>query len=415
MSIDQYTTGFIKRSQHKIAKLKRKLEALSIAEKRLEKEERKVKQSTTKAAQEVKMVLSVESVAKSTMAVLLVIGGVYVLDMIRDVIILFLVALFLAATFNPSVDNLERKGLPRWLGIIVMYVLVLGAFVLLFSNLVPIIATQIEQLAYSLRDMILGIVNGDAVDSWIMARLHPFASQIWQNVDQAQLIGTATSSLRDLSSHLTSFAGNAIGAVFTVFNGIFNLLLVLIITFFMVVNRKHTSDFFHSLFPHKYSGYISMKMRDISQKIGEWVRGQIILALAMAALTFIVFSVLGLNYALTLSMLSGLGEFIPYLGPFITFASAALIALNQDPVLLLWLIFAYMIVQFIESNILVPLILGHSVGLNPVVVLFALLCGATIGVHVGGSVALGLVGMIIAIPTANIITLFLEEYTVKNK
>ena len=146
----------------------------------------------------------------------------------------------------------------------------------------------------------------------------------------------------------------------------------------MVVSSKHTSNFFHSLFPHKYSAYISVKSKQISIRIGEWIRGQMLLAIVMGVLTFTIFKIIGINYALTLGMVSALAEFVPYLGPLITFGSATLIALNQDPVLMFWLIPAYAILQFLEGNILVPLIVGRSVGLNPIVVLFSLLSGATI-------------------------------------
>ena len=136
----------------------------------------------------------------------------------------------------------------------------------------------------------------------------------------------------------------------------------------------------------------------------------------MGLLTFIVFSIIGLKYALTLAMVSAMAEFIPYLGPLITFFSAALIALNQDPMLLIYLVPAYAVMQFLEGNIMVPLIVGKSVGLNPVVILFALLSGATIGIKLGdGSIALGLIGMIIAVPVANIISIFVQDYTEKIK
>jgi len=140
-----------------------------------------------------------------------------------------------------------------------------------------------------------------------------------------------------------------------------------------------------------------------------------LLALCMGILVFIVFSIVGLDYALTLACVAAIAEFVPYLGPVVTFASAALIALNQNPVLVLWLIPIYAALQFVEGNIMVPLIVGKSVGLNPVIVIFSLLTGATLGAQLGGSAALGLVGMIIAIPVANIVSIFVEEYIAKNK
>jgi predicted PurR-regulated permease PerM len=408
--------SFLEKSQRRINDLRKKLQVLANKERTLEEEEKVLLQRTkTPPGKEVRIVLSVESVVKATIAIFLLIALVQVLGMIKSIIIIFLVALFLSATINPAVDKLAHHKVPRPLGVIIIYILVIGVFVVMFSNLVPIIAEQIGQLALGVRDMVQNLLTNPNPDSWFMRQIQPFADQIWRNVDQAELISQISNTLKGIASQLTNFAGNAIGAIFTIFNGIFNLLLVLIVTFFMVVNSQHTSNFFHSLFPHKYSAYISLKSKQISTRIGEWIRGQLLLALAMGVLTFVVFSVIGLNYALTLALLSALAEFIPYLGPLITFTSAALIALNQDPILLLWLIPAYAIMQFLEGNILVPLIVGRSVGLNPIIVIFALLSGATIGVKVGGSFGLGLVGMIIAVPTANIISLFVEDYTGKRK
>lgn len=407
-------SSFLKRSQSKIQELKKKLEDLS--------DKRKSTMKPTPPPslppsdiKEVKVTISVASVVKATIAIFLLMGLVNVLGTIKGIIILFLVALFLSATFNPAVDRMEKYRIPRPLSIILLYILVIGIFVIMFTNLVPIIADQIGQLARGVREMIQNLMTGKNSDSWIIQKVQPYANQLWQNVDQAQVISSVSKTLTDVASGLTGFAGNAIGAIFSVFNGIFNLLMVLIITFLMVVNSKDNSNFFQSLFPHRYSSYITHKFEQISIRMGEWIRGQLLLALAMGTLTFIFFSIIGLNYALTLALLSALAEFIPFLGPIITFGSALLIAFNQDPVLVLWLIPAYIILQFLEGNVLVPLIVGRSVGLNPVVVIFALLCGATIGGAIGGSFGLALVGMIIAVPVANIISLFVEDYTVKNK
>lgn len=413
--LNRSTKIFLKKSQKKINELRNKLDRLRLSEQKLEKDEKKLKKIISDPKNEVRVVISVDSVVRATIAIFLLFALVYILGIIKSIIIIFLVALFLAAAFNPAIDKLEKYHIPRPLGIIAMYIIVLGIFVVMITSLVPIIAEQIASLAVSVKDIIYTIVNGGNTDSWIISKIQPVANQIWESVDQTQVTNYLTTSLSDLASRLTNFAGNAIGAVFAIFNGLFNMLLVLIITFFMVVSSKNTSNFFHSLFPHKYSGYISEKSKQISIRIGEWIRGQVLLAIVMGIISYIVFSIMGLNYALTLSMVSALAEFIPYLGPLITFVSAALIALNQDPVLLLWLIPIYIILQFLEGNILIPLIVGRSVGLNPIVVLFALLCGATIGYSVDGSIGLGLVGMIIAVPLANIISMFVSDYTEKNK
>ena len=418
MNLEKYLNknarNFFKNSQKKINELKKKIQELSKREEKIESDVH-LKKEEKGNKQEIKVYLSVESVVKSTIAILLILGLAYLLQIMKEIIIIFFFALFLSAAFNPAVDKLEKYKIPRWLGIIIMYIVVLGALVVMFTSLIPIIADQVSSLAISIRDMILNLVNTQNTDSWFMSKIQPFVNQVWESVDQKEILAQITNTLKDLGSTLGNVAGNAIGAIFAVFNGLLNTILVLIITFFMVVDSKNTSNFFHSLFPSRYSRYITEKTKQISQRIGEWVRGQIMLALLMGLISFIVFSILGLHYALTLSFVSALAEFVPYLGPFITFLSASLIALNQDPALMLWLIPVYAILQFLEGNILVPLIVGRSVGLNPIIVLFSLLAGATIGVKLGGSVALGLVGMIISVPIANIISIFVEEYTEKNK
>ncbi len=407
--------SFFQKSQKKINELKKTLQSLTMQEKKLEKEGQTLVKTIKKPKQEVRVTLSIDSIVKATLAIFGLIALAYLLFYLKSIIIIFLVALFLSAAFNPAVDFLNKFKIPRPLGILIMFIIVLGVIILIFTSLVPVIASQVSDLAISIKGYIQNIVTGKSSDSWIIKRIQPMLNQVWQNVDQTQIINSLTSGLKELGSQLTNFAGNAIGAIFTIFNGLFNLILVLILTFFMVVNKKHSSDFFHSLFPHKYSGYISSKSKEISSRIGAWIRGQVLLALAMGILTFIIFSVIGLNYALTLAMVSALGEFLPYLGPFITFFSAALIALNQDPVLVLWLIPSYFVIQFLEGNIMVPLIVGRSVGLNPIIILFALLSGATLGAKLGGSMALGIIGMVIAVPIANIISIFVEDYTSSNK
>ncbi len=408
--------GLIKTYRDKLSRLKKALEAINKQEGIIT-EESIPHAGVRKEAkpQEMRVSLSIESVVKATFAIAGIMGLIYLLGYLKDVIILFLVALFLAAAFGPAVDRLERMHLPRWLAILVTYVLVLGLFVIVFTSLVPVIADQIGTLAGSFKDILQNLLNPQNTESWIVGKLQGLANQVWKNVDQAQLVGGVSEALRNVAANLGTFAGNAIGAIFTLFNGLFNLVLVLIISFFMIIDKKLTGDFFRSLFPHKYSAYIEATGKEISVRIGNWIRGQFFLAFAMGILTFIAFTVIGINYALTLAMVSAIGEFIPYLGPLITFVSALLIAANQDPALVLWLLPAYAVVQFIESNIMVPLIVGKTVGLNPIVVLFALLCGAALGTQLGGSYALGLLGMILAVPVANILSIFVEEYTEKNK
>lgn len=408
-------TDWLKRSQKTFDTLKWKIRKLAESSNPEEEEEKAIRDRQKKEIPEVRISFSIENIIKASFAVMGVIGLVYILGWLKSILILFVVALFLSAAFGPSVDRLERLRVPRGLGILLMYLIVLGIVVAMFSSLIPLIANEISELGLSIKDMIQSILNAEKPDSWVMSQLQPFLSEIWKNVDQTEMVNNLTNSLNDIATQLTGFAGNALGAIFSIFNGIFNLFLVLIVSFFMILHKEDTSHFFNSLFPSRHSAYINAKLHQVNVRIGKWVRGQVLLAISMGLLTLVIFWIIGIKYALTLALLSGIAEFIPYLGPLITFGSALLIALNQDPILALWLIPAYFVIQFIEGNIFVPLIIGKSVGLNPIVILFAMLAGASIGTQLGGSFVMGLLGMMMAVPTANIVSIFIEDYTEKNK
>lgn len=419
MAIKKYidrSQEILKKSQERIAKMKKKIESLKGEEKDLKNKQETLKQAVENGEKHVNIHISFSSVVKATIGVLLVIGLAQILGIIQGIIILFLVALFLSATLSRPVDWLEDRKVPRSLGVLIMYIFILGFLALVFSLLGPLIADQVTTLAGSISDIVQNVFLNENTESWIVDRLQPFLSQIGEGLDQKELIASATDALSNLGNTLTEFAGRGISAIFSIFNGIANFVLVLVITFFMTLNSHDSSDFFHSLFPKRYSTYINEKTRAISIRIGEWVRGQVILALIMGTITFVAFRLIGLEYALTIAVIAALAEFLPYLGPIITYALAALIAVNDSLLMLLLVTIIQLISQFLENNILVPLIMGKSVGLSPVTILFSLFSGAAIGFQLGGeSLGMGLVGMIVAVPVANIISIFIEDYTQKNK
>ncbi len=411
----KHSQRLLQESQRKLEEIKEKIYALKAGEEQPMPTDRQEEPSGKNGSEkDISISLSFSSAIKATLGVLLTLGLAQGLDIIKKPIILFLVALFFSSALQPSVDWLEKRKIPRAAGVLIMYLLVIGVLTLLFSLLVPIVGEQIKSLGGSIKDMIVNVANGSTGNSWLAEKIRPVLSRLWENVDQEQLIGTLTNTLQTVGTQFTSFAGNAFGAVKTVFSGVMNVILVIIVTFFMTISSHSSSSFFHSLFPKKYSGYISAKSKEVSYRMGEWIQGQLILAFLMGLLTFTVFGLIGVKYALTLAMIAALAEFIPYLGPLVTLISASLIAVNQSPIMLLWVAIGYAFIQFVESNILVPLVMGRSVGMNPVVVMFSLLAGASLGNHFGGT-GMGLVGMIISVPVANIVSIFVEDYTQKNK
>jgi len=384
----------------------------------LKAEQQKRKKETVKLTKEIESVkkkqsehviveFSMTSVAKATLVIIGLLVLAWLLYETRQILILFFVALFFAAALDGVVDQLEEKKIPRSISILGIYILTLGVLIGFVSTLAPLIASQTLELALNIRDLITNLVQGDKL--WSL----PFTEKLQQitvdflaDADQETLINNLQGALEQVGAQLQNITGNTFAAIKSLFDGLFNLLLVMVLTFFMVVDEKAIEAFFISLFPSRHGRYIIAKTEAVKEKFGYWLRGQIKLMCAMTVLTYIVLSILGVDYALTLAILAGLTELLPVVGPLIAAAPALLIGLNESLMFAFWILIAYIIIQQIEGNILVPWIMNKAVGLSPLVIIVVMLIGYQF---------LGIMGIIISVPLATAISIFINDYARREK
>ena len=312
--------------------------------------------------------------------VLLLLIFVYV---IRDILLLIFVSMVLAAAFNPWVDAMKRKGLPRPLGIILIYVVSISVFVFAFVMMIPPIVEQLTQLYTSFPSL-----------------LHNFASVL----DSFQSSSIKDSLQQSIGGSLNTFQpSQAVTGVFSVISnfigGLFGIFLVLVMTFYMVVKEDNVGALVKTFSPKKYEKFFLNILRDISKKMGLWLRGQLILGLIVGVMVYIPLKILGIQYALVLAVLSGVTELIPFVGPWIGAVPGILIAFVQAPILGLAAGVVYIVVQQLENNLIVPKLMSKVVGLSPLVVIVALLIGVKIA---------GMLGALMAVPAALIISTLLN-------
>jgi predicted PurR-regulated permease PerM len=129
----------------------------------------------------------------------------------------------------------------------------------------------------------------------------------------------------------------------------------------------------------------------MQEKIGRWLRGQLLLSLIIFLMTYAGLTILGVRYALVLALFAGVTELIPYIGPFIGLVPALFIALTQSPIVALGVLVLYIIIQQLENYVIVPKVMQRAVGLNPIVIIVAMLVGAKMA---------GILGIILAVPVA---------------
>lgn len=354
--------------------------------------------------------ISAGTMAKFIVITLLLLLLAAFLYEIRDILIIFFVSLLFAAALDPMVDALERRKIPRALGVVIIYIAVLLLLGLVVSNLLPIVANEVSQLATKAQDFVSNILKGDTPLPAFLERFRPVLKRYLEGVDISQ-VGNYKDVLLNIANKLSDVAGNVFNAVIVIFNGFFNTILVLVITFLMTVDEKGIDKFILSLFPARHALYIKQKSDAIKEKMGYWLRGQIVLCIVVGLLVYIGFFIIGLftknvEYAATIALVAGFTELIPYVGPFLAWLIALPIVANQSLMLIVWMTLLMYIVQVLENNVIVPIVMHRATGISPIFVMFAMLVGFSF---------LGILGMILAVPVATAVSIFVKDYAEKEK
>lgn len=361
--------------------------------------------------EEVRIALSVGSVAKATLVILGILVGAWVLYILLDKIILLLLALFVAAIIDPGVAMLERWNVPRGVGILLHYLIALGLFIFLLVSLIPIIADQLQEIARLISAAAEVFFRDPSVSLPLLTpEMNKNLSELIRATFENLSIDKFSDALETLGQSMASFAGGSVLLAtkvgLSVIQFFARLIVVLVLAFFIQIEKENIRLWFRSFFPTEYRRYMDVKTEAMQLKIGRWARGQILLGLIVGSLVFLALSILGIKYAATLAVLAAFTEFIPYIGPFIAAVPAVLIATTEGGFVWAAIVaLVYYIVQLCENNLLVPRIMKHAVGLSPVVVIFAMLVG--VSAH---EIIHPILGILLAVPVSTIITLFLEDW-----
>jgi len=286
----------------------------------------------------------------------------WLLFQIRQILLGLFVAVIMMSSLNPSIKRLEEKKFPRWLAITLIYLLVLLFLGFAIGGLVPPLLEQTTNL-----------IN----------RIPEFFRQFsFLGVDEKVIAGQLSS--------LTSVPANIFKFVAGIFSNILGIFALAMTTFYLLLERKSLDHYLTVLFGEDKEKQIEKVIDKIESRLGNWVRGQLLLMVIVGVLNYIGFRIIGINFALPLAILAFLFEIIPNIGPTTAAFPAILIGLTISPYHALatagWCFF----VQQIENSVLVPKIMKQVAGVNPLISILALAVGFKIA---------GIGGAILAIPT----------------
>ncbi len=324
----------------------------------------------------------------SLFRILIVAAGLYFLFMIRSVLGILFVSLIFASAISPLVDWLNRKRIPRPLGILFIYLALFAVLSTAFGLVIPPMASQIGQIA---RDF----------PNYYERMITSFSNfRAEQNLEQSFL--ASQRAIESFQDTLTKITQGIPSLISTVFGGISFFVLVLVLTFYMTVERDGLKRFFVFITPVPYREYVIDAVQRIQRKLGMWLRGQLVLMLVVGVLTFIGLTLLGVNFAVVLAVVAGITEIIPYAGPIIGAIPAVFLAFTQSPTLGFLVLILYFVVQQLENHLIVPKVMQRAVGLHPIIVISVILIGAKLG---------GVVGAILAVPAATAGFILLEDFS----
>lgn len=313
--------------------------------------------------------------------------------LVREILLLIYVSGLLAIGFSPIVRLIERQKVlpigtrrfPRWLAILVLYLVILGTLTGIGFMIIPPLVDQGQQLWTALPGMF------DRGQEFLIQK-----GMLKEHLTLREAVSRAP------GTGGRQAVGTVMGAVVGVVGGLFGLLTILILTFYLLVEGDNLRDTMLRLFPRRDRTRVAAASRDITVKVSAWLGGQLLLGAIIGGSSALGLWLLGIPFFYVLALISGIGELIPVVGPILAAVPAVIVASTVSVNKAILVIVFFVIQQQFENHILVPKVMERQVGVSAVTVIVALLIGGKL---------LGIPGAILAVPSAAILQVLFTEFT----
>jgi len=284
---------------------------------------------------------------------------------------------------SPIVDYLETRKVPRIYSILVLFVLIIGLITLLLVAVIPIITHQVTNLIADLPGYAGQIQTEfeEFLDSGIQSQL-----QQWVDFNSLNLTGNITQRLTSALETAWSSIGSIVGALKDVVLAIVTLPFIL---FYLLKDGRRLPDFIVRFFPVAMRPGTQRVMGEMNHQISGYIRGQILVSCCIGLLLYIGYLIIGLKYSLVLALIAACTAVIPYLGPAIAITPAMIVALVTSPLMLVKMIVIWTVVQLIEGKFISPQIMGKTLQVHPITIIFVILTAGNL---------FGIVGIVLAVP-----------------
>jgi predicted PurR-regulated permease PerM len=320
---------------------------------------------------------------------------IFVLWLLAPVIMPFAIAAMLAYLGDPLADRLQRLGMGRTLAVSIVFAVLVLVVVGSLLLLIPLIQHQFENLAENFPRYVAWV--RDTAFPWLQAHLHLEPDTF----DTDKLV----TAIKEHIGSVSSIAATAIAKVSTSGMGLVlwltNLVLIPVVSFYLLRDWDTMVAHIQRLLPRSIEPTVVQLSRESDQVLGAFVRGQLLVMLALGIFYGAGLTIVGLSIGPLIGMIAGLLSFVPYLGFIVGFGAALIAVLVQygDWTHVLLVIGVFTVGQLLEGYVLVPRLVGGKIGLHPVAVIFAVLAGGHL---------FGFLGVLLALPAASVVVVLMR-------
>jgi len=313
--------------------------------------------------------------------------GLYLLYLLKDILISIIFALIISILFNPAVNFLEKKRLPRIIATLFIYVAFFSIFSLLLYWTIPVFIFEIHQFTQLFPQY--------------FEKLSPPLKGL--GLEAFESFETFTLALQDW---LVKVSSSIFGAVISIFGGIFSAVTIFSMAIFFSFEEKEVKRAVKLLVSRDNKTYFLDLWEKCQVKTTAWFGTRILSSLFVGVVSYVAFNILNVNYAFALSLFAGMMDIVPILGPIFAGIVIVIISALDSWLKAFFALIVFVLIQQIEGNILTPILTKKLVGLPAILVLIALLIGGRLG---------GVLGAVLAIPLTGIIYEFLRDFLKERK
>lgn len=300
----------------------------------------------------------------------------YLSYLLREVFLILFLAYLISTAISPVINLSQKAGLSRTLATLLFIIMLLTIILLLIIPVIPLITDQISTLLANLPEFI------ERINDNLPVRVIP-----------ENLFRSALGNLENISGGIFQVTG-------TFLEFVFNLLFLSFTTFYISSDKKRIKKILFWGLNQDQKKRANKIEAKVEENLGAWLRGQLIVSLAVGFFTWLTYIIIGLPFAFALAILAAILEIIPNLGPLLALTPALIIALTISPLMFVYTLAAYLLIQTLEGYLLVPKVMEKVVGFHPLVVVILIVLGSTL---------IGVWGALLAVPVGVVIKTFWTE------